>query len=202
MTPPATAGLHHGNPSVHAPLFSSLIEQLATAGRRVVLDLGRARTETISLLGRFPCRLEIADLTDELESLSLVEDASPETLRERAESLLPQRRPDATDLILCWDILNYLPPPAIEALASRLAVRGLPGTVAHALIGYRDALMPARPAGFFPLDERHLAQPSPAPSVRPAPRYTPDTLTRCMSAFSMERAVLLSNGMQEILFRL
>jgi hypothetical protein len=37
---------------------------------------------------------------------------------------------------------------------------------------------------------------------RPAPRYTPEDLARCMPRYSVERGRLLRNGMQEFLFRL
>jgi hypothetical protein len=38
--------------------------------------------------------------------------------------------------------------------------------------------------------------------TRNAPRYTPEDLSQCMPRYSVERARLLRNGMQEYLFRL
>ena len=37
---------------------------------------------------------------------------------------------------------------------------------------------------------------------RPAPRYSPEDLARCMPRYSVERGRLLRNGMQEFLFKL
>ena len=37
---------------------------------------------------------------------------------------------------------------------------------------------------------------------RDAPRYSPEDLSLCMQGYSIDRAMLLSNGMQEFLFRL
>ena len=48
----------------NVPLFRSLIDNLAEDRRWVVLDLGAARPQTVALLSRFRCRLEIADLAD------------------------------------------------------------------------------------------------------------------------------------------
>lgn len=200
MTLSTAAALPQTPAAVRAPLFRSLIERMEQGGRWVILDLGPAQPETIALLGAFRCRLEIADLAGDLEALAPDEETGPATIRERLESALPPRTPEATDLVLCWDILNYLQPPTLAALSSRLAARALPGTLIHALIAYRDPLMPTLPAGFFPADGGHLARRN-APDERPAPRYSPEDLGRAFAEFSIERAVLLGNGMQEFLFR-
>ncbi len=187
--------------AVRAPLFRSLLERMEEGGRWVILDLGAARNETLTVFGRYRCRLDIADLADALGTLRVGEDTNDELLRERADDLLPPRRPEATDIVLCWDLLNYLALPAIAALSSRLAARALPGTLVHALIAYRDATMPTRPAGIAPTDDGDLRWRSAAPETCPAPRYSPEDLTRAMPEFAIERAVLLGNGMQEFLFR-
>ena len=187
---------------VRAPLFRSLVERMEDGGRWVILDLGPARPESIDLFGRFRCRLEIADLADDLDALVPAEDAGEELLRERMEEALPPRNPEPVDIVLCWDLLNYLQPAALPALSSRLAARGLPGTLVHALVAYRDPLMPTQPGGFCPVDGGHLERRNTAADERPAPRYSPEDLANAFREFSIERAVLLGNGMQEFLFRL
>ena len=51
----------------NAPLFHSLVAGLGEDRRWVILDLGSARPQTVSLLSRFRCRLDIVDLADSLE---------------------------------------------------------------------------------------------------------------------------------------
>jgi hypothetical protein len=186
--------------ALNAPLFQSVIERLRGAGRCVVLDLGAARPETIRLLGEFRCRLEIADLADGLEQLN--SEQTPRGLRERAESLLPARRREPTDIVLCWDVLNYLTRPALSMLMECIAARGRRGTLAHALVVYSARKMPVRPTRFYPVDEQHLASSVPSQPERDAPRYTPEDFALCMPRYTVERARLLRNGMQEFLFRL
>jgi hypothetical protein len=186
--------------ALNAPLFQSVIERLRGAGRCVVLDLGAARPETIRLLGEFRCRLEIADLADGLEQLNT--EQTPRGLRERAESLLPARRREPTDVVLCWDLLNYLNRPALSMLMECIAARGRRGTFAHALVVYSARKMPVRPTRFYPVDEQHLASSAPAQAERDAPRYTPEDFALCMPRYTVERARLLRTGMQEFLFRL
>jgi hypothetical protein len=186
--------------ALNAPLFQSLIERLRGAGRCVVLDLGAARPETLRLFSEFPCRLDIVDLADGLEQLNA--EQTPRGFRERAESLLPSRRREATDVVLCWDLLNYLNRPALSMLMECIAARGRRGTLAHALVFYSARKMPVRPSTFYPIDEQHLTSLAPAQAERDAPRYTPEDFTLCMPRYTVERARLLRNGMQEFLFRL
>ena len=62
--------------------------------------------------------------------------------------------------------------------------------------------MPERPGSFVPLDDQRLVEQGAAGPERPAPRYSPEDLARCMPRYTVERGRLLRNGMQEFLFRL
>jgi len=183
----------------NAPLFKSLIDHLATDKRCVVLDLGPAHTQTVELFSRYRCRLDIADLGDDVGQLN--NETEPDRLRELAEWLLPTAHAEAADAVLCWDIFNYLDRPALTALMSRVAARAGPGTLVHALIVYADTHMPERPGHFVPQEDLSLLDVAVRHHEREAPRYAPTDLTDCLHAYTMERAMLLSNGMQEMLFR-
>lgn len=184
----------------NAPLFQTLLDRLDSAKRCVVLDLGTAHTQTVALFGRYRCRLDIADVVDGLDSLNA--EADPRLQLHAAEALLPKAHAEPADAVLCWDILNYLDRPAMKALMARVAARSRPGTVVHTLIVYSDTHMPATAGHFVPQQDNSLLDVAIRRDERPAPRYAPTDLTDCLRGFSMERAMLLSNGMQEILFRI
>jgi hypothetical protein len=181
-------------------LFHALVDRLGDGGRFVVLDLGSARTEVVRLLTQYRCRLEIADLADAVDALNAEED--PRKLRHLAESSLPTRRRESTDLVFCWDLINYLKRPALTAIMECIAIRSRPGTLAHALVYYSARRMPQRPSCFVPLDENRIANVGPPQPERDAPRYSPEDLALCMPRYAVDRARLLRNGMQEFLFRL
>lgn len=193
---------------LRAPLFASLIERMYAGGRQVILDLGPAQTATVSLFNRFHCRLDIADLAAAFAVLNSLEE--PGILLEQVENILPVRGGEATDIVLCWDLLNYLQRPALSAVMNRVAARSRSGTLVHALIVYSARRMPARPDLYKPCDKSgslngsadHLAITSMTDEDCDAPQYTPDNLMRCMQGYRIERAVLLSSGMQEYLFRI
>jgi hypothetical protein len=184
---------------VNAPLFHRLVESLSEEQRSVVLDLGSVRAETVALLTPFRCRLEIADLAGGLAALD--EEPDRDLRREKAEALLPPARQEPTDIVLCWDLLNYLQRPAIATLMECIAARMRPGAFAHALIVYSGTTMPARPSHFAPLADGRLIETVTTEVPRKAPRYSPEDLGKCMRGFRAESAMLLKNGMQEFLFR-
>lgn len=193
--------------ALRVPLFVSLAEKMLGGGRWAVLDLGPAQAATIDYLHHFRCRLDIADLPLSIDSFNTEED--PGRRRQLAESLLPASASEGTDVVLCWDLLNYLQRPALKALMATIAGRLEAGALVHALIVYSSKQMPERPGPYYPvwdadddtLSSTRLANIRMTSKQCEAPRYTPDDLAHCMSGYKIERAKLLSNGMQEFLFR-
>lgn len=157
----------------------------------------------LALLGRSRSLVEIADLAF-FGGVDLLNKAEPDaTLATAAESLLPKRvSNDPVDLVLCWDLPNYLTLKALSALMHAIGRRARPGALAHALICYAERDMQARPGRFIPSADGELVNHSVAGDVIAAPRYSPEDLARNMGQFAIDRARLLSNGMQEFLFQL
>jgi len=188
------------NEALNAPLFHSLIQRLEDGKRWVVLDLGAARSDTIRTFGKFRCRLDIVGLAEGIDSLR--NETDPRVLHRRVEELLLPRGPEAVDIVLCWDLINYLSRPALTAVMECIAARCKSGALAHGLIYYSTRTMPQTPACFVPVDEHRLVNMAGAGAERPSPRYSPEDLARCMPRYTVERGRLLRNGMQEFLFRL
>jgi hypothetical protein len=188
-----------GAAAISAPLFRSLMERMQDDTRRVVLDLGPPRPETVATLGRFRCRLEMAGLAEELDALNAA--ADPDERHAALATVLPPRRQEAIDVVLCWDLLNYLERPALSALMGQVVERLRPGSMVHALIAYSTPRMSALPGRIVPCEDHRLQHFTLTAEERPSPRYSPDDLSRCMPGLVVERAMLLKNGMQEFLFR-
>jgi hypothetical protein len=189
--------------ALNVPLFRQLVDELDASVHRVVLDLGAASTPMLEILGRCPCRVEIADIAsfDGIERLNA--EAAAEEIAAIAASLLPRHNPDRDiDLVFCWDLLNYLNQSAISALMNTIAARARPGTRVHALIVYSERSMPDRPGRYVPEEDKKLINHAASAPEIPAPRYSPELLGRIMGSFAIEHARLLANGMQEFLFRL
>ena len=68
----------------NAPLFRTLIDGLSSRQRWVVLDMGAARTQTIELFSQHRCRLDIADMADEISELNAFPEPSQVQQRQEA----------------------------------------------------------------------------------------------------------------------
>ena len=121
-------GEDSGPEPFNAPLFQSLVSSVPEDERWVVLDLGAACPQVIKLFGGHRCRLDIADITDDLEVLNApVEGPARQQV---AESLLPELHAEAADIVLCWDTLNYLNREALTTLMARVADRNIQAAIA------------------------------------------------------------------------
>ncbi len=200
---PAGAGVSRAEEApFQAPLFNDLIAGLDQDKRHVVLDLGAASTATLALLGRSRCRVEIVDLAH-FGGVERLNSAEPgDELASVAESLLPNRQTaDPIDLVLCWDLPDYLSPKALAALMKAIGARTAPGALAHCITAYSDREMREQPGRFVPATDGALVNRNAAGDLIPAPRHSPDDLSSSMDRFVIDRARLLSNGMQEFLLR-
>lgn len=202
MTSNAARPLEESGPEpVRAPLFAMAVESFEDDRRHIVLDLGRARAGTVDLFSAYRCRLDIVDLPGQLDRLPLESD-DPQSVERWLDGLLPPQRGESVDLVLCWNLLNYLPAAVIEALGRRLADRASPHARLHALIEYSATRMPAAPSSFAPSGMELFADPTDkAGEDVPAPRYSPKELEKRLPGFASEKTVLLGNGMQEYLYR-
>jgi len=184
--------------TIGAPLLRSLIEPLAEDRRWRILDLGAARPETLDLLSGFRCRVDIADLTEEVERHS--GSSAPHALVD--DIVLPLvRDPEPADIVLCWDLLNYLDRNALSRLMAQIAARCRAGALVHALIVYSERVMHDQPGQYALVDAGTLLDRARSPGTRPAPRYSTEALSLAMPDYTVERVRLLVNGMQEYLFR-
>lgn len=187
--------------AIRAPLFARLVGSFDDQRRHVVLDLGQARFGTVELFGNYRCRLDIVDLPSVLDQMPQGEDQTPQALAAWLSRQLPPAGGERADLVLCWNLLNYLPLAAIEQLSILLSSRVAPGGRLHALIEYSATRMPVHPLSFTPSGLELLADQTADSNTVPVPRYTPKALEKQLPGFIWEQAMLLGNGMQEFLYR-
>ena len=185
-----------------APLFERILQEEESDQRQLVLDLGGPCQSLIDRLSApRPTRIEIADLVaggdlDELRHLGPSEDAGLPDLNR----FLPQSSGEPLDLILCWDLPNYLNLGTFAELCRLLGNRAAPGCRLHMLIAYSKREMPAQPARYSLKDDGQLIQKLDDAETVAAPRYSPEALGEAVGGFDYERGILLANGNQEFLY--
>ena len=178
--------------------LKSLLHSLDGSTRPSVLDLGAATGENLAFLSGLGARLSIADL---YRSLLPVRDqlgpaSDPSSF---FDDLLPGVPGAPFDVILAWDVLNYMTPEEIAWLTTSVGRRSKPGAVMLAFVASSGEI-PVRPATYNILDEETLAVSAAAPRRRPAPRYSEPMLLRLMPGMSVESRFQLRNETVEYLF--
>jgi hypothetical protein len=105
----------------------------------------------------------------------------------------------AFDLILAWDILNFLPKEVLALISQRLAPHCRPGTELYALITM-EAAIPPLPGKARILDEETIAIAGwDGERSRPSPHHTAAVLGETMSPFVVDKTYLLKLQMHEFL---
>jgi hypothetical protein len=198
LTAASASGVASGQEPLRAPLFRDIAARLGEGGRWVVLDLGRPRGATIEYLGRFRSRLVIADVYAGLDTLNGAEDAA--AAASCVDALLPSCGPDPIDLVLCWDVLNFLAPPALSALMERLSSVLRRGAALHALMSYSATQSAVAPGSYAIDGDGNLSGCIEGGGPKPMD-YTTAQLQRMMRGYAVVRSMLLRQGVQEYVFR-
>ncbi len=186
-----------------APLLDRVLINSGDPDQRVnALDFGgpcQSLLEKLSL--NHPCRIEVADFArggglkalGELESL---QEEGAEVLRR----LLPPPGDDKLDLIFLWDLPNYLSLEELSFVIDYLRDRVAPGCRLHMLIAYSKREIAAEPAHYQTDAEGNLIQICANDKLLEVPRHTQEDLAPALGQFRIERGVLLTNGMQELVY--
>jgi hypothetical protein len=174
------------------------MERIRIFGRCRLLDLGAATSENVAFLSSLPANLTIADVPSILASAD-PGPRSPAAFGTFLARGMPPVAPSSVDVILGWDLLNYLPPPEIEALGSLLAACCRPHTLLFALISTLPEI-PDQPQRFRIVGPDSLAYETATRYRRHGPQYNEPDLCRWLHSFEVDTSFLLRNGMKEYLF--
>lgn len=184
---------------IHRSLaLAQLLGELRPEQRLSVLDLGPAVGANLSFLSeRFRCRLRIADLWSSADRGRRIADPDVDPAALMRDLIPAEGEP--LDLILGWDLVNYLGKPQIRALAGCLAPACRPGArwFLMALAGQR---IPREPLTYELREGGDLVyRDGGGEATRPGPRYRPAEIDEMTPGFSVDRSYLLRHGVQEYL---
>lgn len=103
------------------------------------------------------------------------------------------------DIILGWDLFNYLDLDAATEMVSRLSRFSRRGAIVFLLVSTQKVI-PSEPCRYMVADSKHLIWEPTCVDTQPCPRHTPLAITKMMVGFEVLRSFLLRNGLQEYLF--
>ena len=171
---------------------------------RSILDLGGAWGVNIKYWSSFSPSIHVADLHS---AMPLVQPAEPVVQPTEDEistgpawnriMAIPESR--RFDVILVWDLLNYLEQPLVVGLIQYLTRFCRRGALLFALI-YDRQQMPDVPTVFKIKDEENLIYEGRSFETRPCPRHQPREVQRMFAGFRISSSFRLRHGVQEYLF--
>jgi len=94
---------------------------------------------------------------------------------------------EPANIVLCWDLLNYLDRDTLTVLMAEIAGRCREGALVHALVVYSERLMHDFPGQVVPFDTATLVDVSLSPSSRLAPCFSTEALSLAMPDYIIER---------------
>jgi len=171
--------------------LKELLRGIPTDRKISVLDLGSASSANIAFFSH--CSLYVADLFRTLRERSGLPAQQALPFDRDLNSLLPE---GCFDIILCWDLLNYLSSSQMQILGQHLASRSRPGCRIFAFIAPHGQIpdLPRRYEVLAADEIRYVDGPA---SLRKAPGYREPELNQWIAPFSVESSFLLRHGMQE-----
>lgn len=177
-----------------APGLKTALEHLPRPGGSV-LDLGPALGANVAYFGKVGARVRIADLERTIDDEGARE-AIPALWERKLPHLLPFDDGERFDLVLAWDLPNYLGRERWPAVARRIVERLSPAGAVH-LLARVGAEMPARPCLYRIVEPGLISEQSIATSMVPAPRLPHAEIEKINPGLVAPRSHLGKHGVQE-----
>ena len=185
-----TASTHHSLALKH------VLRRFQAVGGTRILDLGPAMGRNVQYLGRFASKIHIADLHSSLRGIHSRRSPDRTRFQKILDKDLPSPDGKPVDLILAWDLLNYLERSHLTQLGDYLGRLCRRESLLFALIANQKQIADV-PTRFLIIDADTLRYESSPRMTRTAPLYKEPDLDRLMPTFEVETSYLLRNGMQE-----
>ncbi len=176
-----------------SPGLTAIFNELKKSKHNRVLDLGPMSAANFSFFSQLSCKIHFENLDEfivEHGSLS-----ASNQIYHLERYLLEHKEEEKFDVILSWDLFNYLELEAIEALLNKLKKYCKPNTLLH-MIKYMKSEIPAIPRKFNINDSRFVNLSEEAHSLRRIPQHNTAQLLKKIPQYFMHNTLVNLEGMQ------
>lgn len=187
---------------MNSPLLFEMLQDLQQAGYYQLLDVMPATPGLLEAFSDQHCKLFLPGCMPELIRMRTSEDDTAQKLQRALRQALGLDGIHNTrlDMLLLWDLPNYLSKPVLSGLIEYLLAHTHHRARLHCYI-YTRQLMPASPGVYqFVTGEKIWVEEQSAQTL-PSPTYYQEALHKLLAPFVVERSILLSNGLQEYVLR-
>jgi hypothetical protein len=188
--------------SFKSPLLFGVLQALDPETRIEVLDLASANTDSIDFFSRYHCKLYLPGCRTELLRHENTDDTTMESWSHRFENCLswPSHSHPSLDLILLWDLPNYLDKHVLADFIKYLGPYCTQHTLLHTFIHTRQT-MPVTPGDYRLMSDLTVLAELNSSWNATSPMYYQELLHKIFAPFRVDRGMLLANGLQEYILR-
>jgi hypothetical protein len=177
-----------------SPGLEEALRGVPDDGSCKVLDLGPALAANVEFVSSFASYLQIIDAIERGPSASDTEGGGFGRVSALNALLGEHRR--SFNLVLAWDVFNYLSAEQAERLDQSVAELCLPSARLHAIFFATDT-MPAIPNRYRIVDRARLAYEPGTTEVQGAPDLPPAAVGKLLKGFRIEHSFVLQHGVHE-----
>ena len=185
---------------LNSPLLFGALQSLDPEARLGILDLAPANGQLLAYFSTQHCKFILPGCRDALLALRSTGVEGQPPLAEVIARHLPLLQQETLDVILLWDLPNYLDKAVLSALIAHLVPHVHERSVLHLYLHTRQ-VMPAHPGEFRLGNDAVVLVELAAPWTATSPMYYQESLHRLVAPFRIERGMLLANGLQEYFLR-
>lgn len=187
---------------LNSPLLFGALNALDQDSRCDILDLAPASPELLDFFSDSYCKLILPGCRQQLLDIGRNSDLeqTPSAPDYRHLVPLPNGQDKALDIILFWDLPNYLEQSTLQGVIDHLVSRTDHHTILHTYIHTRQH-MPQAPAEFRLYGNNQVMVEINSPWTRICPMFYQELLHKILGPFRVQRGMLLANGLQEYVLR-
>jgi hypothetical protein len=160
-----------------------------------ILDLGPAVAANFEFLSEIARHIRYVDLLGEGGPISELGGTDGQELRRLARKMMPSDW-GIFDLVIAWDLINYVDDVRFESVVERLRTLCRDGAILFVMVATTGEV-PAEPPTHTIVDRSTVMCGGDSATVVECPLRPPAAVERLLSGFSVERSFILRHGIQE-----
>jgi|GEM_PF-2436148 len=184
--------------TMRSPILSDLLNSLSSEEYLEVLDIIPANQGVIDAFSGLNCKLHLPGCLAGLSEITTQKYDTPTKLHRAFTRLFGfyKRQRASLNVILLWDLPNYLEKPVMSALINYLSEHLHDSARLHFYI-HTKHLIPASPGRYTIEPGGEVFSQNSDDKMVESPLYFQEALQTLMQPFMVKRSMLLSGGLQE-----
>ncbi len=175
-----------------SPAFTAIYNEIKTSDRNRVLDLGPMSGGCFQLLSKLSCKIQVEDLSGAIrDHIYMKTDLADINISKYMADYAPD---DKFDVILAWDIINFLSLDAIKVLFDKLKSHCKPNTLVY-MLRYVESKIPSTPRKFLVKDKYLLEMSDTDLIEKTLPNYSTVKLLSSMDGYFVQETLVGQMGM-------